>query len=1563
MRKLLLFAAVALATVLIPSALGSHTPAPTAVTIAGSLQSELGCSGDWQPDCAATHLTYDANDTVWQGTFDVPAGGYEYKAPLNNAWTENYGLNATADGANIPLAAAGGNVKFYYSHATHWITDNKRSVIATVPGDFQSELGCSGDWDPACLRSWLQDPDGDGTYSFDAVLPAGNYEAKVAINEAWDENYGAGGVPGGANIPFNVPSSNPTRFSYNPTTHLLTVGPAPIAGQPNSVTIAGSLQSELGCPGDWDPACAATHLTYDANDTVWQGTFTPSAGSYEYKAALNDSWDENYGLHAGPNGANIPLAASGGSVKFYYSHATHWVTDNVNSVIATAPGSYQDELGCSGDWDPGCLRSWLQDPDGDGTYELEATLPAGSYEAKAAINEGWDENYGAGGVPNGPNIAFTVTDEPVKFSYNAATHVLTIRTHAGTPNNIEWDGVRHDSRDPLYRTPGGAVAKGTAVTLRLRTFHDDVTRVRARVYDLNANGAGLLEMHRAASDVSCYQGGLGDRTCDFWQVTVNRADPDNLWYRFVVTDGTDTDYYDDDTAALDGGLGHMRDDEEDNSFALMFYDPAFSSPAWARDAVVYQLFPDRFRNGKKQNDPKTGDVRYDDPVLALPWGTAPEGYCRNYTDGNTNCPWRFDTTPPDWSPTKEGPRGRDYFGGDLQGVVDKLDYLRDLGVTAIYFNPLFDAASNHGYDTQDYYKVEQYFGGNDAWDQLRKEASKRGIRLILDGVFNHMSSDSPLFDRYHHYKTAGACESLASPWRPWFSFHNNNVPCGSADYDGWFGFDSIPVLTKSRADVQDYFLTGDSSVTRYWLKRGASGWRLDVMGDASFPNGYWESFRNVVKQADPNGLILGELWQKDSTLLRYLRGDRADSTMNYRLRDAVLGLLSPNPFDSKGFGDSGHSITASQFASRISSIREDYPDAAYYSLMNLLDSHDTERILWTLTPGDDNAAAKEQNADNVAEGKRRLRVASLIQFTMPGMPTVYYGDEVGVTGDDDPDDRRTYPWADLGGSPDGNLKNHYTALSALRKTYPVLENGDFRVLSADDAADTVAYGRKTANRAAIVVVNAGDETQATYLPTAGFVPDGVSFSLAYAVNGATADTLPPHSAALFVTGVTDLTPPAAPAGLAPNAGSGHVALTWSAVAGAAGYHVYRSPLSGGGYVKANGSPVAGTDFDDTGLDNGRTYFYVVRALDAAGNESGPSNEVSALPHLTIGWANLQWPPTLTHTISATTRTENVYGQVWIDGETNKPGATPTLQAQLGFGPDGSDPAGNAAWTWVDASFNTDAGNNDEFVASMLPEAVGTYDYAYRYSTTNGQSWVYADLDGIGNGYSPGQAGSMSVVSSGDTTAPAAPGGLEVTGASPESIDLEWDAVAGDASLYGYEVLRSGTAGGPYTQIARLTGTSYTDGDVTEGNTYFYVIRSVDTSFNRSANSSEVSAKAQRRTVTLVFNVTVDATTDATGRSVHIAGFLDRLDGNFPQWDPGAVSLTRVDATTWTITFTGLEGTQLEYKYTLGDWDHVEKDGACGEINNRTLTLSYGANGTQTVNDTVPNWRNVAPCGN
>ncbi len=612
---------------------------------------------------------------------------------------------------------------------------------------------------------------------------------------------------------------------------------------PSSVTIAGSLQSELGCPDDWQPDCANTHLVYDANDDVWQETFALPSGSYEYKAALNNSWDENYGLHAAAGGANIPLnLGANASVKFYYDHKSHWITDNQNSVIAVAPGSFQSELGCPDDWQPDCLRSWLQDPDGDGAYTFETTaLPPGNYETKVALNERWDENYGAGGVRDGANISFSVAalGDRVAFCYNASTHVLKINAPckgSSADNNVEYSGLGHNSRDSLYRVPFGAVTPNTPVTLRFRTYHNDVTNVTIRLYDTAIGHEDREPMTLVARDVDCYATALS--TCDYWQFTYTPTALGTVYYRFVVVDGTATAYYSD-NAPRYGGEGLATPTEVDNGFRLNVVAANFPVVGWMQNGVMYQIFPDRFRNGATDNDPKPTDPRYDYPapanatpqqiqaaanaqILLKKWSELPEGYCRDYVSPATPC--------------TESPQGRDYFGGDLKGVDDKLDYLKSLGVTIIYFNPIFESGSNHGYDTRDFLSISHYFGTSGFFKKLITDANARGIKIVLDGVFNHLSSDSPFFDRYHHYTSVGACEDINSPYRTWFLFHDVTSGSGvcvdsqnrpnSATYDGWAGFDSIPVIVKRDpsntenpyAPVAQYFYQDPAkSVAGYWL--------------------------------------------------------------------------------------------------------------------------------------------------------------------------------------------------------------------------------------------------------------------------------------------------------------------------------------------------------------------------------------------------------------------------------------------------------------------------------------------------------------------------------------------------------------------------------------------------------------------------------------------------------------------------------------------------------------------------------------------------------------------------
>jgi glycosidase len=893
---------------------------------------------------------------------------------------------------------------------------------------------------------------------------------------------------------------------------------------PASVTVAGNLQSELGCPGDWQPECGATHLSYDASDDVWQGTFFVPAGSWEYKAPLNDNWGENYGLNAQQNGANIPLSLdSGQNVKFYYDHKSHWITSNRNSVIAVAPGSFQSELGCVNDWDPSCLRSWLQDADGDGTYTFQTTaLPAGNYESKVAINESWDENYGAGGAQNGANISFNVpTDNAqVTFSYNPTTHVLTIET-ANTPppaGNVEWDGLRHDTFDSYYRGPFGAVPAGTGVTLRFRTAHFDVDGVYVRVYTLDpATGATSGPVDHPMSFLENRT--EGGTEYDIWTHTLSTpASPAILYYKFRVTDQADEDFYsdsytDDHDNLNQGGAGAPSDGEPFPSFQITAYAPNFQTPSWLHNANVYQIFPDRFRNGDLTND-----------------------YCR---PGSTSgCPTFYgDQTPllrETWNaaigdPRQPGPfqneYGTQFYGGDLKGIEQQLDYLQSVGVDTLYLNPIFKARSNHRYDTDNFLEVDPALGGDAALASLKTELERRGMRLILDGVFNHSSSDSVYFDLYQRYaQTDGGCESASSTYRNWFNFFNSNAPCAFGDYEAWFGFGSLPVFRDDSAGVRDFFYrTPGANVTQYWYERGASGWRFDVANEIS--HDWWKEYRPLAKGYKADGPLVGEIWPDAS---QWLAGDQLDSVMNYRFRKNVLGFARGGFNWSDNDNSGGNTIVAlspSQFDHALRSVREDYPAAATAAMLNLIDSHDTNRSLYVLTTAGDNG---------LVQAKERLKLSALFQFTYPGAPMVYYGDEAALNApslangpngsEDDPYNRAPYPWADeagdqsIYGPADQAVVGYYTTLAHMRKQHPALRQGSFDTLLTGDTSpsmtddNTYAFARTGGGETAVVALNNGAAVNTASVPVAAYFADGTQLRDAlsgatYAVNGGSVNLL------------------------------------------------------------------------------------------------------------------------------------------------------------------------------------------------------------------------------------------------------------------------------------------------------------------------------------------------------------------------------------------------------------------------------------------------------------------------
>lgn len=1102
----------------------------------------------------------------------------------------------------------------------------------------------------------------------------------------------------------------------------------------------------------------------------------------------------------------------------------------------------------------------------------------------------------------------------------------------------------HDSRDDLYRTPAGAVTGGTKVTVRLRAAAGDLTGVdlliRDRLNSLNA----IAPMHVAATD-----GTGGSNGYDYWEAKINTRSPTLLDYQFAARDGQAVRYVADDFSD-NGGTGEAyAETQEAHAWQLTVYDADFTTPAWTHGAVVYQIFPDRFRDGDSSNNPRpdvqpTGtsgspyvypDV-YGNPILPKAWGDLPEGYCRAYQTATCT----------------ESPLGRDFYGGDIAGITASLESLAELGVTALYLNPIFAAPSNHRYDTSDYLRIDPDLGTQADFDALVTAARAHGIRLILDGVFNHVSSDSPWFDRAHRYDTIGACESASSPYRSWFTFRapagSEPSPCapsteGGDDtyYVGWFGFDTIPELQETD-EVQE-LINGPDGVVRHWLAAGAAGWRLDVMDNLT-PS-FMQRLRATAKAADPDGLVLGEQWGDAS---QWLLGNQADSVTNYRFRRAVIGLINGQTADLDG---SIEGLGPSQFVSQMRSVMEDYPGPAFDSLLNLVDSHDTTRILWTLTPAEENAAAKAE-PQALIEGKTRLRQVATLQLTWPGMASIYYGDEAGLSGQDDPDDRRAYPW----GSEDTDLQAFYRTLGRLRAEHVALRDGDLRFLLADDDGPALGFARTTPQEVALTIMNLGDSERDISVDVRGVIPDGSVLKDGLGGLGATVrdGSVAVHlsargNAVLLTPADADLTPPAPPSGLDATASEGLVTLAWQPVPGAAAYRVYRSIVSGGGEQAV--ADATATSFSDPTVRNGTRYHYRVAALDAAGNVSTPSDEAVALPELFVADAQLDGGATAEQPLAAVSGTA-LSTTVSAPGASELPGAAVGLRLEVGFGPVGSDPSGTG-WTWSPMQYDADVDGRDRFVGSVMPEASGTYGVAARFTTSAGDSWTVVDRDGSANGLSDAQLLTLTAQPPVDQVAPAPPGQPEVAAVSGSTIGIEWPA--SDApDLYRYLVFRADVAGGARTLLGTTPTPTFTDETVQLGGQYVYAITAQDTSFNQSAESPELSAVAEKRTVQVSFTVTLPDDTPATD-TIYIAG-------DFQSWNPGATAMTRVDATHWTITLPFEDGQHPQYKYTRGTWDAVEKDAGCGEITNRTLSVAFGAEGTQPVEDVVAKWRDVAHCG-
>ena len=608
-----------------------------------------------------------------------------------------------------------------------------------------------------------------------------------------------------------------------------------------------------------------------------------------------------------------------------------------------------------------------------------------------------------------------------------------------------------DPRDTRCKTPFGAAPCSTEV--RFTLFDDAFCGCELLVYREFAGAEDVCPLPPA-------EGGFAGT------YTVP-GEGELCWYVFRLTrwDGT---------LSYLGKNGLRPDRDGAARWQLTVYEDT-ATPDWFGRGVTYQIFPDRFRRTG------TPDV-----------------------SGMVGRRWLHESwdDQPVFRPDEDGQiTNRDFFGGSLAGITEKLDYLQSLSVTTLYLNPIFEAASNHRYDTADYRAIDPLLGDEETFRTLCREAHKRGMRVMLDGVFNHTGSRSRYFNADGFYPELGAAQSQDSPYYDWYSFHP-----WPTDYDAWWGVKTLPAVNEQRPAYRQFIFKGEDSVVRHWLRCGADGWRLDVADE--LPGDFIAGIRRAIEDEKPDGYLLGEVWEDGSNKVaysqrrRYLLGRETHGLMNYPLRTALLRWL--------GGGD------AAEFRESMETLRANYPPAAFYGAMNFLGTHDTPRIL-TLLGAEHIPAAKEERAAfalspaQLARGRAKLRLAGMLLYGFPGSPTLFYGDEAGMQGFEDPLNRGTYPW----GREDTGLLDFFRALGRLRKERRSLQSGSLTYIYAQGGGLVIT--REHEGETTMVALNAGDEALTLTLPwPRSTAEDGLTGQRFLAVNGQLRLSLPPLDGVVLI---------------------------------------------------------------------------------------------------------------------------------------------------------------------------------------------------------------------------------------------------------------------------------------------------------------------------------------------------------------------------------------------------------------------------------------------------------------
>ena len=578
-----------------------------------------------------------------------------------------------------------------------------------------------------------------------------------------------------------------------------------------------------------------------------------------------------------------------------------------------------------------------------------------------------------------------------------------------------------NSRLPRYKTPFGAIAAGTPVTLRL-----DVP-----------GSFGYVDPHlvltKDREDPVHYRmeyTGQSDGVNHF-AVTVTPTTSGLYFYYFDLY----TDFRK--ICRGPGAEGRLTWVLED-SWQLTVYELDFQTPDWIKSGTMYQIFPDRFYEG--------------DPDKTMPFAD------RIYRADKEGEPYFWPTEQP------EGYLNMDYFGGDFLGIQKKLPYLKGLGVTCIYLNPIFEAHANHRYNTADYLKADPLLGTNEDFAALCKEASRQGIRIILDGVFSHTGSDSRYFNREGRYGPGGAYRDRHSPYRSWYDF-DSGYACG---YRSWWGFETLPEVEEESPSYID-FVCGPGGVIDTWLGLGASGFRLDVADE--LPDDFIEKIRAAVKAHGADKLLIGEVWEDATTKegwgrrRTYLRGHGLDTTMNYPFRNAAIDFV--------------RGADAAAVADAILSICENYPKPALDCAMNFLSTHDTERAITAIADEPTNGrdrfwqSGRRIPLSRMDDAVRRELLAYALLFTLPGVPCIYYGDEIAMQGYRDPFNRAYYDW----NSTERRLRGPLANLAELRRSCDAFKGGAIEWVEA--AGDVLHFRRVGRTQTAEIILNRGEHLLAT----------------------------------------------------------------------------------------------------------------------------------------------------------------------------------------------------------------------------------------------------------------------------------------------------------------------------------------------------------------------------------------------------------------------------------------------------------------------------------------------------